>query len=98
MDKLKTGDYVRLEKVTDEDITLGRFVGEIGIYQGEASGYDEPCVYVRFGNHSEYVVYSHDISLEKPADIDSLFRAYTEDYDGYEELRDAIKNLYISTE
>ena len=41
-----------------------------------------------------YIVDTDSLTLEKPADLDSIFKAFAEDDDGYEEFRDAIKDFY----
>ena len=93
MNTFRIGDYIRLNAVTESDKFHKRYVGEIGIYQGTDESNANRSL-VRFDDFSLYIVDTDSLSLEKPADLDSIFKAFAEDNDGYEEFRDAIKDFY----
>lgn len=93
MNTFRIGDYVKLKYVDESDMIFGRYKGEVGIYQGADERYTNYS-YVRFGNFGQYIVKTNSLMLEKPADLDSIFKAFGEDIDGYEKFRDTIKNFY----
>ena len=92
MNIFRIGDYVKLNYVDESDMIFGRYTDEVGIYQGAEK--DTNYSFVRFGNFRQYIVNTNSLTLEKPADLDSIFKAFGEDIDGYGEFRDAIKNFY----
>lgn len=85
-----TGDFVKLNYVTEQDTLHSRYIGEVGVFQGyDEDGYAQ----VRFKDWSLYLVDKESISLEKKATLQSIFYAYC--HDGETDLINAIEN-YIN--
>lgn len=73
------GDMVRLKNVSEEDVSHGRYVGEIGIFQ-DLWNYNNPSeensAQVRFGNWGGYIVFLEDLELVARADVTTIFIAH----------------------
>ena len=96
MNTYRVGDFVALKQVSEEDKLLGRYVGEVGIFQAI---YDygisntEDSAEIRFGNNDRYVVYLKDLKFVAPATVESIFCAH-----GMEKEKELLKDImtYIS--
>ena len=101
MCEFNVGDTVRLKRVTDEDKELGRYVGEIGIFQ-KLYNYgipnEEDSAEIRFENCGEYIVYLKDLELVDLADVNSIFYAYgmEEETELIEAVKDYIDRIFIN--
>lgn len=70
---LKIGDYVSLTYVDEQDIIHRRYVGEVGVFQGNS---DDDYAKVRFPDWSEYLVNESSLNLCRTATAESILYAY----------------------
>lgn len=94
----EVGDLVRLKNVSEEDISHGRYVGEIGIYQG-LWNFNNPSekdsAEVRFGDWGGYIVFLEDLEVVAHADISTIFIAHN--MENETELLGDIKTFFGKT-
>lgn len=81
----KIGDYVRLNRVTEDDILRSRYVGEQGVVRGYT---EEGYVRVGFECCNNYFVNEEDLDFESEATIRSILLVY-----GLEEREDLFETL-----
>lgn len=75
----KTGDIVRVTRVTEDDINFGRYVGEIGFFYGidECDG----DMIVQFPKFGTYFIHLDQIELVSNATLATIFYALNIDDD-----------------
>ena len=75
----KTGDIVRVTRVTEDDINFGRYVGEIGFFLGIDEEVPENMrggdVIVQFPKFGTYYIYPDQIELVSNATLATIFYA-----------------------
>lgn len=74
-DMSNCGIYVTLRRVSEQDELLGRFVGEIGVFQC-IDPEDPKVALVKFKDFSGYRVYRNDLDFFKTATIESILDAF----------------------
>lgn len=74
-DMSNCGTYVTLRRVNEQDKLLGRFVGEIGVFQC-IDPEDPKVAIVKFRDFGGYRVYRNDLSFFKTATIESILDAF----------------------
>ena len=69
----KTGDIVRVTRVTEDDINFGRYVGEIGFFHSidECDG----DMIIQFPKFGTYFIYPDQIELVSNATLATIFYA-----------------------
>lgn len=97
------GDVVRLTSVTESDKSMGRYVGEEGIYKGtwvpkeEAlsllMGENENYALIKFNGHNNYVVNKNQLDGVRGANMETILSAYN--VEDNKELTDALEE-YVS--
>ena len=96
--EFNVGDMVRLRNVSEEDVSHGRYVGEIGIFQG-LWNFNNPSeqnsAQVRFGDWGGYIVFLEDLELIARADIATIFIAHC--MENETELLEDIKTYHNKT-